>query len=709
MTNNEKPNIRLPMVAQQAIWRIFGDGLAPLNEPTCRDLIEPKIQKRLGKTDEADRAIAEIHSWFDPDGGPNQLRPDMSNQVEEIIIDGIREALSATTGIENHDTAFWAMGSISSDLSAPIMRSSWSPSQIDRFAAYALNTLERLHAKDNIIDPKHILGPDTRGTTAHSHEVGYDDPLGSFQIGYDTEYQAYQLMYPGIPSVVNLLLELKPEILPELVNKVQNPLLQSFSTCCLVDIDATSEYRQPLNWIADTSSTALIALAILHILEIVQQREIASRRLPNSDAGEAEELADVSGPIEDLISSLAPLGPARSTWWAFELLNHTSFGPDQKPQTAEQVELRCTELLNDNVLHHWSNELTNEIDDGLRRARLAPRGKPLAEIAWGMRDAQPEKASQICGSILDEHERRMKMALEDNERFPYLDLAYRWNYNDWLTALGRAVVIHHNRLDPLDWAMEKCKALPLSAWDIDEDYRVFHAADQIARIQMTIGLYAVQLLTGAGRILDHGKLRTFAERVWAHADFVRQYYTLRVKDSVTEEFAARVAVALGKPDQAWVLQQANNPVVSPQTLWTLLDRMKCQENNVIHDSTFAEIRQITFNRYINSVEADPQLAPHLANLWVLLDAPQEAVKTAQILLTYYPSPADRAHAIPVLKMLAFAENRGELANDMVESSRSLYENLWGKHTPENEIHARLEVDTLLNKAATECKMCQGTG
>ena len=49
-------------------------------------------------------------------------------------------------------------------------------------------------------------------------------------------------------------------MLPELVDKIQNHLLQSFAASCLAGIRATSDYRQPLNWIADTSSTALIAL-----------------------------------------------------------------------------------------------------------------------------------------------------------------------------------------------------------------------------------------------------------------------------------------------------------------------------------------------------------------------------------------------------------------------------------------------------------------
>ena len=678
-TSNETSTVQLSEVASQAIWRIFGNGLAPLKQSTCHDLVEPIIQKQLRKTYEADRAIAEIRSWFDPDGDPNQLRPDMSKPVAEIIIDGIREALSATTGIENHDTAFWAMGSIRSDLSAPIMRASWSPKQIDRFTEYALDILESLHERGNIIDPKHIVGPDIRGATAHPQEIGHDDPLRNFQVGPDTAYQAYRLMYPGIPSVVDLLLELKPEMLPELVDKIQNRLLQSFAASCLAGIRATSDYRQPLNWIAYTSSTALIALAILHTLKILHEREIASRALPNSGSADNVDSVAVSDPIADLVSCLSALGPARSTWWAFELLNHTSFGPEQKRPMAEQVEQLCTQLLNDNVLNHWTDEVMNELEDGLRRSRLEPRGKPLADIAWDLRDAQPEKAYQISGVILGEHERRMTVALEDILQFPYL--AGRWNYNDWLTALGVAVVIHHNDLDPMDWAMEKCKALPMSAWDADEDGGVFRVGDRVAQTQLTVGLYAVQFLTDAGRVLDRGKLLTFAEKVWSHTDFVRQYGDLLVEDSVAAEFAARVAAAFGEPDQAWVLQQANSPAINPQTLWALVDQMKRQGNAAVHDNTFKEIRKIASDRYINSVEANPQSAPHLANLWVLLDAPQEAAKTVQVLVSHCPSHTDRAHAIPSLKMLAFAGSRSGLANDLAETSRLLYDNLWGKHTP----------------------------
>ena len=700
-TCNEPPSIQLPIEARQVVWRIFGNGLAPLNQPTCRDLIEPIIQKRLLKTGEADIAIAEILSWFDPNGDPNQLRPEVSETIAQIIIDGIREALSTTNGIENHDIAFWAMGSIRPDSSAPIMRDSWAPEQIDRFAAYVLDTLQRLHEKGNIIDPKHIVGPNIRGATAHPQGIGHDDLLRTLYVGHDIIYEAYRLMYPGIPSVVGLLLELKPEMLPELVDKVQNSLLQSFAAFSLAGVRATSDYHQPLSWIADTSPAALIALAILHTLRIVHDREIASKTLPESVAPETVGLVAASDPIAELVSRLAALGPAQSTWWAFELLNHTSFGPEQKRTTAEQVEQQCTQLLNNNVLNYWSDEMINELEDGLRRAMFEPRGKPLADIAWALRDAEPERAYRISGIILEEHERRMAKALEDFLQFPYL--VGRWNYNDWLTALGGAVVIRHNELDPMDWAIEKCKDLPLNAWDADEDGMVFRVADRVARTQMTVGLFAVQFLTKAGCVLDRGKLLAFAEKVWDHAHFVRQYGDLLVDDSVATELAARVAAAFGEPDQAWVLQQARSSAIDPQILWTILDQMKRQDNGVYHHNASEEIRNITSDRYINSVEANPQSAPHLANLWVLLDAPREAAKTAQVLLTYAPSHPDRAQTISLLKMLAFAKCRGELPNNLIETTRLLYDDLWGKHTPRDETREQQEIDAFLGCAKnTRC-------
>ena len=61
--------------------------------------------------------------------------------------------------------------------------------------------------------------------------------------------------------------------------------------------------------------------------------------------------------------------------------------------------------------------LTNELEDGLRRARIEPRGNPLADIAWDMRDAQPEKASQISDIILDMNTRdAWQGRLQDNVR-----------------------------------------------------------------------------------------------------------------------------------------------------------------------------------------------------------------------------------------------------------------------------------------------------
>ncbi len=699
MPDDAAPTIELPADVGQAIWRIFGNGLAPLKEPTCYALASFIIRDQVGEIEEAELIIDEIRSWFDPDGGPNHLREDMKEPVAEMIIDGIRVELSGTSGIGNHDTAFWAMGSINPDLAASIIRSSWSPEQMDSFTRYAVDTLERLHGQGEIFDPKHIVGRDAQRARAHSVDVADDDLMRSFHVGSYIAFEAHRSMYPGIPSVVHLLLALNPEMLPELVRRVPDCLLQSLAALCVGGIRAMSDHQKPLQWITDSSPRALIALAILQVLEVAHQAEIAGTTGPSPSDVEPSVPTTLEDAIADLVSSLEQLGPARSTWWAFEMLNHTSFGPDEKRPTTEAVEKHCTQLLEGVVLNHWSEEVISELESGLRRARLEPRGKPLADIAWQIREQEPEKAAQVAGILLDEHERRMTAALEDHLRSPHL--TGRWNNRDWLIALAVAVVMHHQDIDPLDWAIEKCKALPLSAWDVDEESQIFYLADRVAQFQMTIALYAVQLLAEAGRNVDRGKLLAFAEQVWAHADFARRHSGLLVENLGPTELAARVATVFGEPDQEWALRQANSPALSPLALWALVDQMGHQEIPVIEAGTLAEIRNIASKRYVNAVETNPLSAPHLAHLWVLLDAPQEAAKTAEVLLTYHPiragrgTHADRPHAIAALKMLAFAESRRELADDLVEASRWLYHYLWEQYTPTEEAHARQEIDTFL--------------
>jgi len=705
-TGREAASVPLPEAARQAIWRIFGNGLAPLKQRTWYELVDPIVRHRVGKTDEANRAIDEIRGWFDPDAGANQLRPDMNDAVAEMIIEGIGVALEGTAGIGNQDTAFWAMGSIHPDVAAPLIHTSWSTEQIDAFAAYAVDTLESLHEKGDIRDPKRVFGEDVQGAKARPSQTVLHDPLRTFQVGPDTAFEAWRQMYSGIPQVVALLLELNPAMLPELVGRVEDPLLQSLAAFCASGSEIPSDHHQPLQWVTDTSPSALIAMAIVQVMAIVRETEFPERTADNVGTVDTTEAAPVSDMIGDMVDSLAALDPARCTRWLFELLNHTSFGPDEKPATAELVERHCTRTLEKIVLDHWSVELVNELEAGLQRATLDPRGKPLADIAWEIRDQQPERAGQICGILLREHERRTTEVLADDLRS--LHLSNHWTQRDWLIALGAAVVIQHDDIDPLDWAIGKCKTLPLSAWDADEEGQIFRRADQIAQVHMTIGLYAVQLLEAVGRSLDLGKLRAFAEQAWSHAHFVRQHSSQLNEDSSTEELAARVVAAFGEPDHQWTLQQANNPAVVPRTLWALLHQIRRQTDTRIHGDTATEVRRIASDRFINAVDVNPRSAPRLANLWALLDAPEEAARTAEVLLTRHRSRANRADAIPVLKMLAFAASRGELAEHLITAPQSLYNDLWGQYTPRDEVGAREEIDALLNHCVTESDDCRET-
>ncbi len=647
--------------------------------------------------------INEIRGWFDPEGQPNHLRADMNEVVAEMIIEGIGATLARGDEIGNRDTAFWAMGSIHPDIAAPLINDAWCTDQIDVFAAYAVDTLESLHVKGDIRDPKRVFGEDVRGAKARPSQTGLQDPLRTFQAGPDTAFEAWRQMYSGIPQVVALLLDLKPAMLPELVGRIEDPLLQSLAAFCASDLKIPSDHLRPLQWVTDTSPAALIAMAIGQVMAIVREAEFADRTAANTGDVDTTGAATVSDMIGDMVSSLAALGPGGSARWMFELLNYTSFGPHEKPVMAKLVERHCTQSLENIVLNHWFGEVVEEMEAGLRQAKLEPRGKPLADIALGIRDQQPEKAGQISGILLGEHERRMKGALEEHSMSGRL--SGHWNHREWLIAVGLAVVIKHDNIDPLDWVIAQCKALPLSAWDADEDGQVFRRAYDIAQIYMTVGLYAVQLLKDAGRNLDCGKLRAFAELVWSHADFARRHSDLLSEDSGTAECAARLAAALGEPDRQWILQQANNPAVVPPTLWALLDQIRHQQGTRLHVDTALEIRQIASDRYINAVEVNRQSASHLANLWVLLDAPQEAARTAEILLSYHQSRANRTDAIPVLKLLAFAASREGLPDHLIAAHQSLYDDLWGQYIPPEEIQAQHEIDAFMNLNASPLDPC----
>ena len=116
-------------------------------------------------------------------------------------------------------------------------------------------------------------------------------------------------MYPGIPSVVHLLLALNPEMLPELVGRVPDRLLQSLAAFCVGGIPATSDHRKPLQWITDSSPRALIALAILHVLDFARQEEIAGPTGANPSGEDDSTPTTLEDAIGDLVSTLAALGP----------------------------------------------------------------------------------------------------------------------------------------------------------------------------------------------------------------------------------------------------------------------------------------------------------------------------------------------------------------------------------------------------------------
>ena len=140
----------VPLLSEEArgvIWRIFGAGVSPLKGRATNELIEPIIQKYVCQDEQA-RAIAEIHAWFEFFGNEWRLRPDMSQPVAGMILDGI--------GPDRSETATFAVGSINVDLAASIVGSNWPTEEIDSLVEATLVTLERLCRLDEVLDASRI-------------------------------------------------------------------------------------------------------------------------------------------------------------------------------------------------------------------------------------------------------------------------------------------------------------------------------------------------------------------------------------------------------------------------------------------------------------------------------------------------------------------------------------------------------------------------
>ena len=699
----------LPPEAKAVIWRIFGAGESPLTRRSTYELSEPIIKHHVSPTNQ-DRSIAEIRGWFESHGNRRWLKSEMCEPVAVLILEGI--------GADRSDTAIWAVGSIEADLAASSIRSHWPHEAIDSFVEAALKTLEKLCDRDEVLDASRITRLDSTSAKMQKDTVVRK---GRLEIFRDLDNHGFELVYGGLYSVVenlvDLLVDLRPKRFESLVERLAHPVVQARAAYRMIAMVRHSDHRETLRWIKEGSSDALIALAIVHTLntgnkldedlrstEYVdedQYRWSTELRLPQDDLDAA-----AAGLLIGLVERLATLDPLVCVRWIGELLSGAPYVLHRHrdceiPRRIEQLERACTKLLAHLVRRSWSDDLLAELRAGLCLTPRTTWTRHMAEIAWEIREVEPAHAAEIARATLDEHEQQVAEQLEQNRLF--LDWN-DWHHRQWIRGLGVAIALSCVELDLPGWVSARCRLLPLSVWDAEENHEAFSTADRAAQHWFLIALHAILALKYLGRTIDPVAVRTLAETLWVHYHFVGQHLLSHPEATVVPEHAARFAVEFGEPSDIWLLNQVRHPGIGPRALWALLDQRKlksaCERKTDAHydEKITTELVRITSDRFDDGRQFDLKSLQYWGRLWLSLGAIDKAEQTAMAIIAVPLRRHDRVYKILALKLLALVASKRKLAPMIADYPASLYGELWPGYTPSEEREDRRQIDEQIKRS-----------
>ena len=554
MISNSKPSISLPAEAKAVIWRIFGDGESPLKKLSTYELIEPIIRKHVPPT-EQDRAVTDICGWFESHGDRQWLKSDMSEPVAELIVEGI--------GTERTERRIWAVGSIGTDLTARIIHSRWSPDEIDSFVEATLTTLKKPCDIDEVLDA-------TRCTIFEKQEsfhakipksaVERKGKLESFRhLDNHGSELVHQGLYPAVGNLIELVIELRPEIFEPLIKRLDHPVMRARAAHHMITKVRPMDHRKTLLWITKDACDSLIALAIMHTLNTVNRLDENIRCADHLDINQFTWSTELRPPQDNLdtaasdlltglVDRLALRDPLECVQWIGEMLsnapcvlNHIG-DSGEKPQRVEQLETVCTERLACLVRQYWSNDLLVEFCAGLSLTPRTTWTRHLAEIAWAIHDTEPALAVEIARTTLEKHEQHVADEIEHNRLFQNWN---DWHYREWIAGLGTVLALSGPDIDLLELVSEQCRALPLSVWDAEKDIWTFRTADRAAQHWFLVALHAIPQLQELGHMVDPAEVSTLNEAIEAHCRFVNQYLCSRPTVSVVEKIADHLVREFG--------------------------------------------------------------------------------------------------------------------------------------------------------------------
>lgn len=157
---------------------------------------------------------------------------------------------------------------------------------------------------------------------------------------------------------------------------------------------------------------------------------------------------------------------------------------------------------------------------GLRRTSRETWTRHLAEVAWGLRDSNRERATDFARATLEEDKRYIAKGLESNHLFIHWN---DWHAQQWVHGLGVALALSQDELSLTRWVSNRCEALPLSAWDAEDNHEAFSTAQEAAQHWFLVAMLAVEPRKQVGRAVDPAEVRTLAEWLFTHCHFAMRY------------------------------------------------------------------------------------------------------------------------------------------------------------------------------------------
>ena len=671
-------------------WRVVGDIESPLVAPRLAHLVGNVVSKYVPASEQK-QTMETINGWYETRDGRSALADHAKDEVDALVLTGAAQQLLRAKPVPGHDTLFWAIGAIDTETAVETIRASWGRKQTDALIEYAIGVLQVLCEDSNVIDPSDALGFKVDSGKAYIHP---DYKRERIKTLYRTEWNRPD-MYHGVARVIQLIMTIRPEQFPILVEKADHPTVQRWALF-LVSRYLRTDRLQALDWLKGKPSEPVIAVTIVQALEDIRELGWEAQHQGRDQREREEAYESASSLLSGLVNQLAEYEPAESVRWIAELYEHGVLLPGIRRRTgsyslAEKLEALCIDKLVELVRRSWGSYLREALKSNASWGAVTQQTVPLGTVASRVYGDFPERAAEIASIVLDKHAAHISDIMVNNNRAYYTLTESR--AIKWMGGLGAALTISlPEGQTPLDWAVTQCNQLPLSAWDADDFPERFRLAGDVAEIQLTVAIYAVLARYEAGHDVDPEKVRNLAGKAWEHCHFLRQQERYGLEEPELDELAARVAVGLGSPSEEWLIIQAKNPQVGPRGLWALVDAHVRKDGSPILAN---ELVSSIAARFHDTKGTEISTVRYLSMIWELLQAADAALETAEIMMEYHQRAMKRGDYVVVMRLLVLAARDMGATSKMTRDIRSLYEYLWRNYTLDEEVETRQSADAIL--------------